>query len=964
MHLPKFSALRSAFVLLLSTGLVFPAFSAPKSAVKAPPKPVVAAKIAAIDPTKPWLYQGSDIPPDPAWTFGVLPNGVRYAVRQNGVPPGQVSIRVDIEAGSLNEAETERGYAHFIEHLSFHGSKYVADGESIKLWQRLGATFGSDTNASTTNTQTIYKLDLPNATRAGLDETVKILSGMMSAPELKASQIDSERRTVLAEAREQSGPDVAVGEATRGQFFAGQLLASRAPIGTTAALNAATPESLRAFHDRWYRPERAVVVISGDGSPQVFEQLIVKYFADWKGKGAPTPDPDFGKPTTNTPTSLVITEPGLPMLVSMATVRPWFQKFDTIAYNQGRLVELIALRLINRRLEERARAGGSFLQASVDREDVARSVDGTFVQIVPLADDWQSAVRDVRAVIADALITPSSQSDIDREAGEFFAALQVGVETQRTEAAAKQADDLIEAVNIRETVASAQVALDVFGGIKDGITPAAIVKATKFLFSGAGPRAVMTTKAKIDNGEMLLAAAVTAPVTGIASTRAGPAGNFNQLPALGAPGKIIEQSVLADFGMDQVSFANGVKLIVFSNPAETGKIYISVRFGRGMTAFAPNKPNIAWTGGAALLAGGVANFDQNALDRLTSGRKINSGFDVTDNAFVLRAQTRASDLDDQMRLLATQISYPRWDGAPVNRARASFLSGYDTIGTTPQSVMSRDLSGLLHGGDLRWQTATRAQIEAINPAEFRKFWEPLLTTGPIEVMVFGDASLDQAITAVAKSFGALPPRKPGKIAPGADTSRSAAPTKTPIMRTHRGAADQASAVLAFPLGGGMEGLYESRKLELLAQIFNDRIFNQLREAEGASYSPNVGSSWPLSLKGGGNFVISSQIKPDGADQFYRIARAIATDLATTRVSADELVRVVAPLREQIARASSGNTFYLNQLQGLSEDKRKAGELKSLSSDYGKITPDELLATAKRWFIQDKAMMIVVKPEGK
>src|SRR3546814_14682396 len=57
-----------------------------------------------------WLYAGSDIPRDTAWQFGVLPNGVRYAVRNNGVPPGQVSIRVRMDVGSM--FETEIGRAH------------------------------------------------------------------------------------------------------------------------------------------------------------------------------------------------------------------------------------------------------------------------------------------------------------------------------------------------------------------------------------------------------------------------------------------------------------------------------------------------------------------------------------------------------------------------------------------------------------------------------------------------------------------------------------------------------------------------------------------------------------------------------------------------------------------------------------------------------------------------------------
>ena len=100
------------------------------------------------------------------------------------------------------ERENERGFAHFMEHLSFRGSRYIADGEAIKTWQRLGATFGSDTNANTTLTQTVYKLDLPGATRSGLEESIKILSGMMMAPEISEKGVETERRTVLAEARQ------------------------------------------------------------------------------------------------------------------------------------------------------------------------------------------------------------------------------------------------------------------------------------------------------------------------------------------------------------------------------------------------------------------------------------------------------------------------------------------------------------------------------------------------------------------------------------------------------------------------------------------------------------------------------------------------------------------------------------------------------------------------------------------
>ena len=68
---------------------------------------------------QPWLYENSDIPVDKSWTFGTLDNGLRYAVKRNLVPAGQVSIRVRIDAGALHERDDELGFAHLIEHLSF-----------------------------------------------------------------------------------------------------------------------------------------------------------------------------------------------------------------------------------------------------------------------------------------------------------------------------------------------------------------------------------------------------------------------------------------------------------------------------------------------------------------------------------------------------------------------------------------------------------------------------------------------------------------------------------------------------------------------------------------------------------------------------------------------------------------------------------------------------------------------------
>ena len=146
----------------------------------------------------PWLYKGTDVPVDEKWLFGEMNNGLRYAVRRNGVPPGQVSIRVRIDAGSLHETDNEQGYAHLLEHLLFRECKYLGQAEAISAWQRLGATFGSDTNAETSPTHTVYKLDLPNIDDATLERKLQAAFG-------HDPRADAERRQCRGRTSDRAG---------------------------------------------------------------------------------------------------------------------------------------------------------------------------------------------------------------------------------------------------------------------------------------------------------------------------------------------------------------------------------------------------------------------------------------------------------------------------------------------------------------------------------------------------------------------------------------------------------------------------------------------------------------------------------------------------------------------------------------------------------------------------------------
>ncbi len=952
--------------LLLPLALLAPQATAQDGAVPSAPQALQTG-----DET-PWIYIDSDVPRDKEWLWGAMDNGLRYATRKNGVPPNQISIRVRIDAGSLHERDSERGFAHLLEHLSFRESKYLGQGEAIPTWQRLGATFGSDTNAETSPTHTVYKLDLPNATPAKIEESFKLISGMMREPVLSTENLAAEVPIVLAEKRERGGPAVRVGDKSRETYFAGQLLGVRSPIGTEETLIGATAPAMQAFHDRWYRPENTVISVAGDFDPMQFAALIEKYFGDWQGKGPLTPAPDFGDPVApagadpDNPIGEVVAmvEPDLQRTFSYVYLRPWRQVKDTVEYNEGRLADSLAIAIVQRRLEARARAGGSFLYADIRDSKVSRSANLTSISFTPLSADWRTALAEVRGIIADATMTPPTQEEIDREAAEYDSIFVSLVEQRAVMAGSGLADEVVDAVDIREAVAAPETFLEVFRGMKDKVTPQEILERTRNLLKGNVIRAAYVTPAIGEATDADVKAALQQEVVPATDARlAAKSISFDELPPIGEPGTIISQRPLGILGIERIEFANGTRALLWSNGAEPGRVSVRMRFGAGLRAFSEDQAAYISLGESALVGSGQGELGQEELDRITTGRVMGFNVEITDSEFVFAAQTRGADLDDQLYLFANKLSDPRWDPNPVLRSKAAQSLSYAGYATSPGAVLQRDLEYYVTDQDGRYKTADTDDLAAATPQSFREVWAPLLEQGDIEIVIFGDFDQPRTVETLRKTLGALPPRKPVPVSALVSVPAFPDAGSDTIVREHRGDANQAAAVVAWPTGGGVAGLPESRQLEILVSLFNNRLIDTMRERAGASYSPTVFSNWPVDLSSGGRITALAQLKPEDVPVFFAAADSIAQDLAANPPGADELARATEPLKQQITRASTGNLFWLYQIQGSSANPSRLYSLRSLRSDYSETTPERMQALAARYLASRPGWRMAIIPEG-
>ena len=952
---PAVKRLLSAAAIL---ALVAPALAAAPAAKFSPASPPITAQPAA---PVPWLFEGSDLPVDKAWRFGILPNGVRYAVRQNKYPANSLAIRVRMDVGALMERDDEKGFAHFIEHMTFRGTKTVPDGEGIRTWQRLGAAFGTDTNAFTNLTQTLYQLDLPKSDPQSMDTALHLLSEMVSSANLDPKLVDIERKVVTAElALRQTPLAKRVQDTTKPILLAGTRAEKAELGGTPETLNGATSDRLRAFYDRWYRPERATVVIVGDADPAVLEDAIRRHFGDWTGKGTPPAEPDYGKPVTPKTTSAVITDPQAPNQLSLSWVTQHDDRPDTFAGEGADLTRTVAVQVLSRRLARKARDGASFLGAAAGYSEQRHVADSMVVAMAPKEGQWAQALSDVYGILADAVSTLPSQDEIDQVTAAIESGLQTSAAGAATTQSAAWANQMANAVGSAEVVEEPGFMLELFERQRKNLTPENVGAAMRTVIQGEA-RAMLLSPSPIPGGNDALAAAlIQARATKAAARTEEKHVSLDDLGRPGTPGKVVSRSEIADLGVTRVKFDNGVEVDLRRNNNEQAGILVVAMAGDGLTAVDPKAPNLLWTA-PAIVQGGIGPLDIGALERATAGKRIGLSFAVSERAFTWAGSTTAVQLVDQLRLLDAAIREPRFDAKAFERIRDGFVQNYDSVYASPQSVFGTFANQPLHNGDRRFAFPGRADAKAVTPEAFRAFWQPLFANGARKVLIIGDIDTDAAIEAARQTFGAAV-TKPQPREPASHLALKPPPHATaPLVFTHHGDPDQMIAASVWTTTGSLKDLKQLRALNVAAQIMQTRLYDRFRESEGGTYTPGVNNAQSEVFPDFGLFIAYSQIKAERLADFQKATREVAEDLAKSGPTADELARALTPIVSGNEQRRKLNLYWAQMLQGDLDDPRYVTLLRTGVTGYQEVTAADVQAMAKRWL--SKAPALEIKVQG-
>jgi zinc protease len=954
------TSLRIALASALSLALLVGPSLTPTGALAQTAKAAAPAAKASTG----WPQETSDLKPDPQIRFGRLPNGMRYALMHNATPSGQASFRLRFDAGSLMERDDQQGLAHFLEHMAFNGSTHVKTGEMVKILERIGLAFGADTNASTDFTETIYKFDLPKADNESLDTGLMLMREIAGELTIPQTSINSEKGVVLSEERLRDDPNYRAFKARERFLFPNQLVSERLPIGKVPVIQNATHALIADLYDKYYRPDRAVFIAVGDFDVDAMEAKVKARFGDWKNPHPAGPEPQLGAPEKRGLEAKVYTEPGLRTSLQVAWVKPADRSADTQAKRRRDMIERLGLAVLNRRLGRIARSDSPpFLAAGAFSGDEVHSAKLSGLSINANGTDWkkalESVVKEEKRVVQYGVL----QSELDREIEDFRATLKERVAGQGTRRTPNLANAIAGSLDDKLIVTDPTEDLALFEDAVKGLKANEVNSALRRTFSGSGPLVWLSTAAPVEGGDGAVLAAFKAADSAPVSAPEAVADKAWPYESFGPTGKVAERKAVARIGATFVRFANGVRLTVKPTDFRKDQVQVQVRIGDGKLDLPPNRPTAAWAS-SAFIEGGLKKVTAEELDQIMTKRIVGASFGVDDDAFILSGATRPADLAAQLQILAAYAVDPGFRPQAFGRVQTYAMTLHDQMEATPNGVAGRDLNRLMHNDDQRWAFPTKQTIASTKADDLKTLLGPHLADGPVEVIVVGDTTVDQAIAAVASTFGALPKRTEAPP-PAAERKVSfPAPTPQPINETHKGRADQAYAVAAWPTTDLFADVRGARTIRVLVNVMQLRLIDTLRVAQGATYSPNAGLEASEDYPGYGYIAARVEIPPSKIAGFYEQVDKIAADLKANGPTPDEMKRAVLPRIEALTKAMQTNEFWLQSLEGVQTDPRKLEVVLNQIPQLQSITADDVKKAARKWLDPAKEWRFQVTPQPK
>jgi zinc protease len=924
-------------------------------------------------------HEVSDLPADESVRYGVLANGMRYAIMENDTPTGTAAFRLVFNVGSLAEDEDQRGLAHFIEHMSFNGTTNVPEGEMIPLLERYGLAFGPDTNAFTGREVVGYQLDLPSTEDQIIDVGLFLLRETASEIVFDADAIERERGIIMGEMRTRDTPVRRFFNAYYDFLFPDTIVNERDAIGIAEVIENAGPEPFQRYYDAYYTPERAMLVVVGDIDADAIEARIrdgfaieapglsvsqVESFASWAQPDPAAADPDIGTVSVlEEPAFGYFHDPDVFNLLTVDVVEPGEPAPDTRANRLEGLKRQLGNAILQRRFQSLINRGDApLVQANVSYGEEFGLAAKAGILGVAAPDRWREGVALLENELRRALEHGFTQGELDEQLANVRTALRNGADQVETRSSTQLADGIWGSWLNGDVFVDPRYALDWFETIEEELTVAEVEAAFEEVWAAAPPHVFAALNTEIENGEAAVREAWRAASAEPVDPPEETANEDFAYTDFGSPGAVASQRVVEDLGVTQIVFENGVRLNVKPTDFEDGVIRLRADFGAGDLTPQPT-PAAGSILGAAFGGGGLEAHDRDALQRLLAGRSVGYGVGVGDDTFFFANATTPTDAELQMQVLSAFMTAPGWRADGLNQFRAIAQEIRRGQNASAIQVATNRVSRMLRNGDQRWGFPTTEEVAAFTMEDAQTLLGPALASAPIEITLVGDITVERAVEITASTFGALPARD--ESWPGyEDNARISFPAATsePEIVRFNGEPNQGMANIYYPAGDGFDPQRRAA-MDLLEGVFRLKALDRFRERDGATYSPIVSAQLSQVFEGYGFIWVGLDVDVNDVPAMYGVTDEVAASLAAGEITEDELQRARQPVLEQIEESRERNPFWVNALSRSQSEPERLEDIRTTLARYEAVTVEDLTALAAEVLQPENAYRVSILPEG-
>ena len=911
-----------------------------------------------------WPHEHSDLPVDPTLIFGTLDNGLRYILKKNSEPRNRVAMYLNIQAGSLQETEEQRGLAHFLEHMLFNGTTHYSPGTLVEYFQSIGMDFGADTNAHTSYDETVYKLILPAADEKTLGEGLLVLADFAQGALLLENEVDRERGIIVAEKRDRDSAGARVRKAQLAFDFTGTLVAERDPIGTDASLRQANASRLRAYYDNWYRPDNMFVVIVGDMDTSLVERLLRQQFSELKTGAASSPVcPDYGAPVASGVQMRHLAEPELGYTeITLSSVQAATPGPDTLRRETAMLHRYLALVLLNNRLQHLEReTGGAISKTMAFSGNFIRQFNYNLLTTRTESKDWKEGLHLLQKILEQSLRYGFTQAELERGKKEVRAMLEKEAQTADARDSRNLALELIRNLNDHEVSLSPAQKNDIFLPLLQQSSLNAVNQALHDMWppeprtvSVAGTAMAGLTAAQAEEEmQALYAAAVKAEVAPW-QDKEPLAFPYLQVPDKNE--KPVRKRMDTDIDVQHLEFANGLIAQVKKTDFQPKQVGISVHFGQGRQA----EP---WPGAALLAQGvvkesGTATMSREQLQQALAGHNITLDFAVGPESFSFNGSALSSELELLLQLLYARLHDPGFRQDAFAMSKEQLRQMYTQMEHSVEGVHQLKGEPFLSGGSRFYSMPAWEELETVNLEQLSGWLLPIFKGSPLEINIVGDIEPDQVRHLLSRYFGAEKRGEKPRIQektitfPHGQTLRLQAPSSS----------GKAQLTIAWQTDD-FWNIDRTRGLNMLAKVLDDRLRLKIREELGAAYSPQV-FNLPSKIDTGFGLLESRLIiDPAQTEQLAQVVHQVAADLVKEGITAEEFKRAQEPTLTAIREQMRSNTYWLHTVLSLSSRHPEQLEWpKTILQDFTAMKRESLDRLAKQYLQPEQAATVLVLPK--